>query len=165
MKSNYISYAGSALYGILTFDGQIKTTQPVTWQRVRPALQDNCARLERLHHFGYHLNKKLVVTRSPQGSVTATQRCPCQQVTRGHPWCAHSCWIPDIGNSEALTKSSLLTTGCDCEGGIQPAKGRIAEKGIILPKEQLHEPPSDKAWSTKSHSAKMSSLTGLNIAS
>lgn len=59
--------------GTLTFDGQIKTTQPVPWQRIWPTLQDNCTRLERLHHFRYHLNKKPVVTHSPQDSVTATQ--------------------------------------------------------------------------------------------
>lgn len=67
----------------LTFDGQIKTAQPVPWQRIWSTLQGNCAGLERLHHFRYHLDKKSIVTPSQE---------TMSQQHKNHV----SCWHGDI---------------------------------------------------------------------
>lgn len=56
-----------------TFDGEVEAAQPVPRQGIGAALQDNGAGLERLHHFGDHLNNKAPVTPCPQATVTAAQ--------------------------------------------------------------------------------------------
>lgn len=60
-----------------TFDGEVEAAQPVPRQGIGAALQDNGAGLERLHHFGDHLNNKRPCHPLPIGhchSSTVTAR-------------------------------------------------------------------------------------------
>jgi len=41
----------------ITFNGEVKATEPVPWQRIGSTLQDHCAGLVHLHHLGHDLHK------------------------------------------------------------------------------------------------------------